>query len=223
MKVAVLSDIHGNHIALEACIEYCLKENIKDYIFLGDYVSDNPYPQKTMEILYDLASKYSCTFILGNREEYFINYRKSNGNYWKRGSSTGSLYYTNMNLRDKDLQFFSKLENQSLYKLEGYPNIRICHGSLTNSRGLIYENTKELDDTLAILKEDYLLCGHTHQALNLCINNKHIINPGSVGVCVDYQNVAQLVVLDGTPNKWIPYFLEIPYDVDKLIQEHKES
>lgn len=38
MNIAVLSDIHGNHIALEACMEYLEKQDIDAYCFLGDYV-----------------------------------------------------------------------------------------------------------------------------------------------------------------------------------------
>ena len=40
MDIAVLSDIHGNYIALERCIEYALSCNISTFIFLGDYIGE---------------------------------------------------------------------------------------------------------------------------------------------------------------------------------------
>lgn len=223
MQVAVLSDIHSNHIALETCLEYCFKHNITDFIFLGDYISDNPYPQKTMDKLYELNENYNCIFIKGNREDYFINYRDNNESHWKKGSSTGSLLYTHQNLRDKDITFFKSLSDTSVFKTEGYPSIRLCHGSLTNNRGHLKPNSEELKKTLSLLQEDYILCGHTHIALNHIAKHKHIINPGSVGVATKYSNHAEFVVMHGTNDKWTPEYIHLPFDFDALCQEHQTS
>ena len=51
MQIAVFSDIHGNHAAFEQCIKYALTNNINKFIFLGDYLGEFPYPQKTMEMI----------------------------------------------------------------------------------------------------------------------------------------------------------------------------
>ncbi|MDE7414826.1 MAG: metallophosphoesterase, partial [Lachnospiraceae bacterium] len=48
MEIAVFSDIHGNYAAFERCIEYVSARNINTFIFLGDYLGEFPYPQKTM-------------------------------------------------------------------------------------------------------------------------------------------------------------------------------
>ena len=53
MEIAVLSDIHGNYVALERCLEYAFSQNIGTFIFLGDYIGELAYPGKTMQILYD--------------------------------------------------------------------------------------------------------------------------------------------------------------------------
>ena len=55
MKIAVLSDIHGNHIALKRCMEELKKRDIKKIIFLGDYVGELAYPQKIMKMLREIA------------------------------------------------------------------------------------------------------------------------------------------------------------------------
>ena len=60
MKLAILSDIHGNYIALQSCLKHALEQPIDAYLFLGDYLGEFPYPQKTLEILYELRSNYSC-------------------------------------------------------------------------------------------------------------------------------------------------------------------
>ncbi len=78
MQIAVFSDIHGNHAAFEQCVKYALTNNIDKFIFLGDYLGEFPYPQKTMEMIYDLKEKYTCYFIRGNKEDYWINRRNYN-------------------------------------------------------------------------------------------------------------------------------------------------
>ena len=40
MKIAVLSDLHSNHIALEKCMTEIQKRDIRKIIFLGDYIGD---------------------------------------------------------------------------------------------------------------------------------------------------------------------------------------
>lgn len=38
MEIAVLSDIHSNYIAFDACMDYIRKRKIDMLIFLGDYL-----------------------------------------------------------------------------------------------------------------------------------------------------------------------------------------
>ena len=40
MKIGIISDIHGNIIALKACISYMKSVPCDEYLFLGDYISD---------------------------------------------------------------------------------------------------------------------------------------------------------------------------------------
>ena len=71
MNIAVLSDIHGNYVALQAVIDYAINQGADTFVFLGDYVGELAYPQKTMEMLYSLREKYKCFFIRGNKEDYW--------------------------------------------------------------------------------------------------------------------------------------------------------
>lgn len=66
MTAAVLADIHGNYVALNACLNEAFSRHITTFIFLGDYIGELPYPERTMEILYELQRNYQCYFIRGN-------------------------------------------------------------------------------------------------------------------------------------------------------------
>ena len=52
MRLAVFSDVHSNHFALEACFAAAERRGADLWIFLGDYISDCAEPHRTMELLY---------------------------------------------------------------------------------------------------------------------------------------------------------------------------
>lgn len=45
------------------------EQHVEGILFLGDYVSDCPYPEKTMDLIYDARDKYRTWFVRRNRED----------------------------------------------------------------------------------------------------------------------------------------------------------
>jgi len=84
-KLALISDIHGNYKALEAFLAWLEEHPVEGVISLGDYVTDGPYPQRTMKLLYEMREKYGCYMLRGNREEYLLGNR-DNRQGWKPSS-----------------------------------------------------------------------------------------------------------------------------------------
>ena len=72
LKIAVLADIHANYVALQKCVDYARERDVTRFIFLGDYVGDLAYPQKTMELIYKMKEQYECYFVKGNKEDYWL-------------------------------------------------------------------------------------------------------------------------------------------------------
>lgn len=220
MKIAVLSDIHGNYIALQKCINYSLDKGIDTFIFLGDYVGELAYPQKTMEIIYFLKEKYNCFFIKGNKEDYWLNYQTNGEKGWNEcDSTTGSLYYTYNNLTQKDLDFFEALSHKAELEFEGVPAITICHGSPQRVNEKLLPNNEK---TIAIMEENvssYILCGHSHVQGIIEHNEKLVLNAGSVGVSLHGDGKAQFMILEDAFQKWNYEFISLEYDVEKVIEE----
>ena len=59
MKIAVMADIHSNHVALERCIEEAKGKGAEEYLFLGDYIGELAYPERTIQCLKDIANEIS--------------------------------------------------------------------------------------------------------------------------------------------------------------------
>ena len=193
MKIAVLGDIHSNHIALETCIRHAMDQGVDEFLFLGDYISDCPYPDKTMKVVYEMEKKYCCRFIRGNREDYMLNHRKHPEERWTYSSASGNLLYTYENLTERDLDFYERIDIQGIYEKEGYPSFRYCHGSLTSSNELLLP--ENLDKIMSDLDVNLLISGHTHIQETVRFGNKRLIHPGSVGLPWYYEGKTQYMIL----------------------------
>lgn len=225
MKIAVLGDIHGNHAALESCINHALERNVDEFLFLGDYISDCPYPQKTMRIIYEMKQKYHCRFIRGNREDYMLNHRKNPKERWTYSSASGNLLYNYENLTNKDLDFYESLVIQDIYEKEGYVPFRYCHGSLTSSKELLLPDNPNMEAVMDNLDVNLLISGHTHIQETKVYGKKKLIHPGSVGLPWYYEGRSQYMILHSTDEShfgWEEEFFQLEYDVE-LVKEELET
>ncbi len=222
-NIAVLSDIHGNYIALEECIRYAVNEGAKEFILLGDYLGELPYPQKTMDIIYSLQESYKCHFVRGNKEDYWINYEGDGERGWKEyDSTTGALYYTYHNLTEKDKDFFKGLPLSMEIEIAGLPRLTVCHGSpcKTNEKMLHNDKTYEIIDNS---ENTLILCGHTHIQDKIERNSKLVLNAGAVGVSLNSGGKSQFMMLKTDGEEWSYEFVSVEYDVTKVIEELEAS
>ena len=224
MKAAVLSDIHGNHIALKACIEEIERRKIEKLIFLGDYVGELAYPQKTMALIRELMRSYECYFIRGNKEDYWIDRERGNSVTWKDGdSTTGAMLYTYSNLNKEDLSFFKSLSHTETISFEGLPPIAAYHGSHDGKDNKLPLKNENLHILFEDAEEAVILCGHTHICNKLMQGNRILLNPGSVGVPLQSNGLSQFLILSGEQGCWDCEFVDLAYDVEHVIQELREE
>ena len=217
MEIAVLSDIHGNYVALEKCLNLALARGIDKFIFLGDYLGELAYPQRTMELLYALKEKYCCWFIKGNKENYWLNYN----NAWKENdSTTGALYYTYHNLTETDMNFFRQLADKKEFSLENLPTITLCHGSPNKVNEQLQADDTNTFSVMDNNDADYILCGHTHIQCAIKHNKKVLWNPGSVGMPLHSNGKSQFLILRLTKEfAWESELCSVDYDVENVIDD----
>lgn len=223
MKIALLSDIHGNYIALSACLKYIDENNFVGVAFLGDYITDCPYPQKVIELLYEAKRKYKTWFIRGNREEYVINHHENHDDNWRYNSQTGSLLYTYENLTVEDIAFFKSMPITENISITNCKSFSICHGSPENIIEHLLPNKDNTNNCLKKLENDYLFCGHTHVPFRYEYNGKILVNCGSVGMPVNSQTNAQFIQIQYNDRKWDINTISIPYDINTLLRDFEES
>lgn len=224
MQIAVFSDIHGNYTAFRKCVEFALKRNIDMFIFLGDYLGEFPYPQKTMEIIYGLKEKYTCFFIKGNKEDYWINRNNDKDCEWKNGNQTvGAMKYCYDNLAEKDIDFFKSLPVSKEIKFENTAAIMACHGSPNRNNEKMLPSDDRTNKRIDECACKYILCGHTHIQGIIEHGNKVELNSGSVGVSLHSGGKAQFMVLHQDGQEWDYEFISMDYDKENVIREMQES
>jgi len=216
MTVALLSDIHSNYHAFKACYEDAVKCGAESFIFLGDYISDLAEPQRTMDLVYEIQSKYPTVCLRGNREGYMLDCENGNSRF-TRGSKSGSLLFTYEHLRKKDLEFIRGLKIADTIEIEGV-RIEIAHAAMDNDRYYFDSNDGHTADIFPQMKCDYLLTGHSHKQYIQRYADKTIINPGSVGIPQGGTQNPKYALLDIENGSISCQLREVPYDMTDAIR-----
>ncbi len=174
MKIAIISDIHSNMIALKLALDDLKKEGCAKVFFLGDYLTDGKWENEIMA----LVKEYGDKVILGNREDYLINYdpRRQDFNNYR------PIYFTYHNLTVANLNYLKTLNKREIVEVNGY-KILLIHGEeYGHTTNCI---TELFDEYLAKYDFDICLFGHTHKYYKNYYKGKLFLNPGSIGEPTD--------------------------------------
>ena len=185
MKIAVISDIHGNLDALMAVIEDIKQEGCEKIFALGDYAMAGPQPVETVNWFMQNSEKENITMIQGNTDFMIANY---NEELFQNISSNAPVMAEALKddvviLNDEQKLFLKNLPVQKSVEEEGV-KILLVHGSPRRNNEDILPNTSMelLSEMLESVNEDVVLCGHTHLPCGFQTpNKKTVVNVGSVG------------------------------------------
>lgn len=220
-RAAVLSDIHSNYPALKACYDDARAQGADCFIFLGDYISDLADTRKTLDLVYEVRSRYPTICLRGNRERYMLEHAKGETSF-STGSKTGSLLFTYQQLLDKDLAFFESLPIYDVIELNGFV-LELAHAGKTDDRDYFESTDDRIGQIFGEMETNYFLTGHSHKQYVHQCNEKTILNPGSIGVPRDYGALTQYALLE-FEEKAVRFKLrQIPYDVTAMIHRQFES
>src|SRR3954464_3411357 len=80
MRFAVIADVHGNYLALEAVLADILAQDVGEIVNLGDMASGPLDPKKTMDALMALDRLH----VLGNHDRWLIDRPVEKMGSWER-------------------------------------------------------------------------------------------------------------------------------------------
>ncbi|MDB5134869.1 MAG: metallophosphoesterase family protein [Mucilaginibacter sp.] len=175
---AIISDIHGNSLALEAVLKDIKSRGIKKIINLGDHFFGALEPEKVA----DLLRENPMLCISGNTDREILE--SLAGTRDKEGMDR-----VKANLSEQSLTWLKSLPKTTT--LDGL--FFVCHGTpesddeylleKVTAKGVFVYNDEKLVERTNHIKERIILCGHSHVNRVIYLSNdKVILNPGSVGL-----------------------------------------
>ncbi len=171
MRVAAISDIHGNLPALEAVLAEIEREEVDAIVVAGDTIS-GPWPVE----VFDLVVRHEPTIVRGNADRIVI----------ERDDQYGPLaIWCADRLGAGRLEAASGWPLTQELALDGLGRVLVCH-STPVSDDPIYTRLTPDDELVALLgpvEADVLVCGHTHMQVDRTLaSGLRVVNPGSVGM-----------------------------------------
>ena len=177
MRLAVLSDIHGNLPALEAVIADARTRGADAFVNLGDIVSGPLWPRETVMLLMAL----DWPTLAGNQERQLLH-----GDTATMGASDR---FARERLSEAQLGWLASLPGTLPYA----PDIFLCHGTPASDTTYLLEDVGPdgaypaapgaVASRLTGQRERLTLCGHSHLARLLWLADGRVVaNPGSVGL-----------------------------------------
>lgn len=244
MKYALISDVHGNLPALEAVVEDAKAQGAQQYLLLGDYIEDLPWPNEVTEYIRSLDN---TVIIRGNKEDYLENIRK-NGTYDLSIEQFAPISWSYSALTPENLDFLISLPETASIQTPGGAWIRLIHISpifyrhskielfrsshyydrmnaspfthdeyLNLTTQSVLENDEVMAD-ISYLQEDVYAFGHNHLQWHMQTAGKCIINPGSCGFPADFNPHAPYSLLSETSDGWLIEERRVAYNVERAVQ-----
>ncbi len=196
MRIAVISDIHGNLLALEAVLADIARMGADVTVNLGDILSGPLEPALTADRLMEL----DLPTIAGNHERQVLTFGDD------RINPTDA--FTKNALNDQQLDWLRSLP--ATFSLSD--EVFLCHGALANDlscfiedvtpEGLRRSDVKSVAMKAGDIEAELILCGHTHVPGIVSLpDGRTVANPGSVGLQAYRDNVPfPLLVENGSPH-----------------------
>ncbi|MBV7328205.1 metallophosphoesterase family protein [Chloroflexi bacterium TSY] len=180
VRIALISDIHGNFVALEKVLAELEQEPIDQYLCLGDVVENGPQPREVIESIRAL----NCPIVMGNTDERIAKMAADPLSQPKTKPARQRDHWTVNQLSPTDHELICQF--RSTIQLSFSENITLLgyHGSPRSNRELLfaYTSDEELESMFEGHRARIFVGGHTHRPMVRPFRNSVIVNPGSVGL-----------------------------------------
>jgi predicted phosphodiesterase len=221
VRLALISDIHGNLPALEAVLAEIEREGADEIICLGD-VAVGPQPGETLDRVRELG----CPVVLGNWDAYFVEgFPEQTTEIGRQLVEMGEWWAGQLS---EEHRAFIATFVDTLAR----PGLVAFHGSPSSYEDFIYATTPdaELVQMLDGTRAPMMAAGHTHFAMLRQFDGALLVNPGSVGLPFAKQEAvmrispwAEYAIVDAEDGRLSVDLRRTQFDVDSLLALIRKS
>lgn len=225
MKIAVISDIHGNMPALETVTADIEKWQPDQVIVNGDIVNRGPLSRASLEWVLARQDSDGWRLVKGNHEDYVLecavgNEAKDGPDYEVRQFA----HYAYGQVADYVPIIANLPEQHSVFAPDG-SELRVVHGSMRDNRDGVYPQTTDAELREQIAPAPALfVTGHTHRPLVRQIDETTVVNIGSVGASFDGSRALSYGRFNWQLGMgWQADIVRLPYDFKRIEQDYASS
>jgi putative phosphoesterase len=179
MRVALISDLHGNEVALRAVLADAARVGVDRFVCLGDVATLGPRPVEVLGLLREL----SCTCILGNHDDFLLDAELVR-RYTQAPVVIDSVEWCRDRVGQAEREQLAAFQTTARIELDESTSLLLFHGSpRSHMEDLLAETPPEqLDEMLSGQRATLMAGGHTHVQMLRQHHGVLIVNPGSVGM-----------------------------------------
>jgi predicted phosphodiesterase len=189
MVVAVISDIHGNEVALRAVIRDLERIAVDGIVCLGDVAATGPRPVACLELVRSLG----CPVVMGNTDKWLLEPRPFHEPTDMQRKIEAIDRWCRAQLGPDEREFLRSFRDTVDVPLDDGGRLLCYHGSPRSFHDPIRPTTSEteLDDFFSGARASVFAGGHTHEPMVRRYRDAQIVNPGSVGFPIEIQGDGQ--------------------------------
>lgn len=220
MKIAFISDVHGNAIALDAVLDDIRKKNVDKIVVLGDLAYRGPEPKRSISLIKAL----NATVIKGNADDWIVRgVRKGEVPDAALDTMNQERDWTYAQLSQDDIDYLDNLPTETLFE-ENDIVFHGFHATPTSLFDAVLPDTSDEEIESELMKKvaDVYLYGHIHKSYIRTINGKTVINLGSIGLPFDGVTKASYAIVDVLDEGVSASIEKVAYDFEKTIDKYKE-
>ena len=178
MRVALISDLHGNMVALRAVLQHIERSPVERIVCLGDVATLGPAPDLVVETL----AERGCLCILGNHDEFLLDETLIHS-YTEIPVIVASVDASRVAMKRSSLAFLETFQRSSELDLDGTA-LSVFHGSPRSHMEDLLATTpaEQLDQALGERRATVMAGGHTHIQMLRRHRGALLVNPGSLGL-----------------------------------------
>jgi putative phosphoesterase len=179
MRIALISDIHGNEVALRAVRAAIERAGVDQIVCLGDVATLGPRPEAVLHLLREMA----CPCITGNHDAFLLEPQLLH-TYSEAPFIHAAVDWCRSRLSPADLDFVRTFQKSAAFPLDGGAELFVFHGSPRSHMEDLLATTppERLDELLDGHGAAVMAGGHTHVQMVRQHRGLLLVNPGSVGL-----------------------------------------
>jgi putative phosphoesterase len=205
MRIALLSDVHGNALALEACLDRLDRLEVDERVFLGDVLGYLPGEVECLSAL--AAAGFACQ--QGNHEAMLLA-----GTETPEGEAVYRHEAARRRLGGEGLRTIASWPVSRTVERDGR-RVLFVHGSPDDPlEGCVYPDADLWG--WERLPYDAVFIGHTHYPFVRRLGRLLIANPGSVGLPRDAGSLASFAIFDS--ETWDCAHVRVPFDAAEVVR-----